>query len=258
MGCCRWPPVQPGDLQWLAALVATGIAAGYLSTLFGIGGGLIVVPLLVHVLSFDFRIAAALSLVAMTFQTPFGLWTHARRGAVDWRLGGWIAAGGLAGVGIGDWLQPQLPIASLKAIFALVMLFAAWRLWSQLVQGEPRAIPVAGLLLLGALAGVLARLLGIGGGLLAVPVLVFLGTGVHRAVASSLVPVFTNAAVSSAAILARGLDWRPAVPLAVGALVSAPLGTWTAHALPALRLRRAFALVLGLAALHMAATSGMF
>ncbi|MCA1819604.1 MAG: sulfite exporter TauE/SafE family protein [Thermoplasmatota archaeon] len=246
-------------LERLAALGGIGLAAGYLSTLFGIGGGLVVVPLLVYGLGYGFETARDLSLLAMGVQTPFGLWTHHRRGAVDWRMGGWLAAGGIAGVLVGDRLRPLVPVTSLKLLFALIMVGAAWRLWVRLVQGEPRRIDWAALLLLGLGAGVVSRLLGIGGGLVTVPVLVLMGVSIHTAVATSLLPVFTNAAVASIGILREGAtDWHPAPAIAVAALVAAPFGTLTAHAVPATPLKRAFAVVLVLAAAYVAATSGAF
>lgn len=243
----------------LAALVATGLLAGYLSTLFGIGGGLVVVPLLHYALGVPFVAATALSLVAMAIQTPFGLWSHARRGAVDWRMGLWLAVGGLGGVLVGERLQPMTPVPWLKLLFALVMLVAAWRLWVRLVQGEPRTVDWRALILLGLVAGIASRLLGIGGGLVTVPALVIMGVGIHTAVATSLLPVATNAWVASVAIVAQdAFPWQDAIPLALGALVAAPLGTWTAHSLEASRLKRVFAAALVVAAIYIAATSGAF
>ena len=251
------PPVDPASPWFWAALLGTGLLAGYASTLLGIGGGLVVVPLLHYLLGLDFAEATAVSLIAMAIQTPLGLWTHHRRGAVDWRMGGWLAAGGLGGVLLGGWLQPQMDVAALKLLFAAVLLLAAWRLWVRLREPQPHPIAWPALVLLGFAAGVLSRLLGIGGGLVTVPALVLLGAVVHTAVGTSLLPVFTNAAAASVWILAAGLvDWRLAVPVAVGALATSWLGTRTAHALQAPALRRTFAVVLAAAAAYVAATSG--
>jgi uncharacterized protein len=244
------------DLARLAAFLATGLAAGYASTLLGIGGGLVVVPVLHYVLRVGFVEATALSLLAMTAQTPFGLWSHARRGAVDWRLAAWLAAGGAAGVAAGILLQPIVPVPQLKLLFAAVMVLAAWRLWSPelpAAHGRPGPVPAVAL---GAVAGVASRLLGIGGGLVTVPALTLAGVAVHTAVATSLAPVFTNALLASVVILAQAAtDWRWAVPLALGALVTAPLGTRTAHALDARPLRRVFAGAVVVAAAYVAWTA---
>lgn len=251
--------MDPASPWFWAALLGTGLLAGYASTLLGIGGGLVVVPLLHYLLGLDFAEATAVSLVAMAIQTPVGLWTHHRRGAVDWRMGGWLAAGGLGGVLLGGWLQPQMDVAALKLLFAAVLLVAAWRLWAHLREPQTQPIAWGLLVVLGFGAGVLSRLLGIGGGLVTVPALVLLGATVHAAVGTSLLPVFTNAAVATAWILAAGLvDWRLALPVAAGALATSWLGTRTAHALQAPTLRRTFAMVLAAAAAYVAATSGAF
>ena len=247
------------SLMQAAALLGIGLCAGYLSTLLGIGGGLVVVPFVHYGLGVPFVEATAISLLAMAMQTPFGLWTHHRRKAVDWRLGGWLALGGLGGVLVGEWLQPQVPVPWLKLLFAGVMLLAAWRLWARLHEGEQEAWPWTLFVVLGFLAGVTSRLLGIGGGLVTVPMLVLLGVGIHTAVATSLFPVFTNALAASVGIVAGGqAKWWLAVPIALGALATAPLGTRTAHALDAERLRRTFAVAIALAALYVGGTSGAF
>ena len=249
--------MDAGTLQWWAALLAIGLLAGFLSTLLGIGGGLVVVPLLHYGLRFGFLEATAVSLLAMAIQTPVGLWTHHRRGAVDWRLGGLLALGGLGGVLAGHWLQPQVAVPHLKLLFAALMLVAAWRLWAGLKPGQVKPLHWVLVVVLGFLAGVASRLLGIGGGLVTVPMLVLLGTAVHTAVATSLLPVLTNALVASVGILAaRQADWRIAVPVGLGALATAWLGTRAAHALEAPQLRRVFAVALALAAVWMGATSG--
>jgi uncharacterized protein len=238
------------------ALVAIGLFAGYSSTLFGIGGGLVVVPLLVYVAGVPFVPARDLSLLAMAIQSPVGLWTHHRRGAVDWRMGGWLAASGLVGVLVGSVVRPWVPVPALKLAFAGVMVFAAWRLWVRLEEHEPRPASVPLLLAMGLAAGVASRLLGIGGGLLTVPLLVLVGVSIHRAVATSLLPVFTNALVASIGIVLEAtVDWMQAPILAAAAIVAAPFGTMTAHALQAQGLKRAFAIVLLVAAAYIAATA---
>ncbi len=241
----------------LAALLAAGLAAGFLSSLFGIGGGIILVPVLHYVLGFEWHAATALSLAVIVVQSPTGIYHHARRGAVSWPLAVPLAAGGLAGVFLGAWLEPRLGVPWLKLLFALLMALAAVRLArAPRPHAEHPRSPVV-LAALGVASGVVAKLLGIGGGLLTVPVLALLGVPVHVAVGSSLVPVFTNAAVATGINLADGLALlRLAPPLIVGGLAGVPLGARAAHALPEQGLRRVFAAGLALAAVYVGATSG--
>lgn len=245
------------DAVDLVTLLLVGAGAGFLSTLFGIGGGLVMVPLLHYGAGVPFADATALSLLAMAFQVPGGVYQHARRGAVDWRLGALLAGGGTLGVVAGIQLQPRIPVPWLKLLFALLMLLAAYRM----VQPAPRPrleghhpVLVAGL---GVVAGTASRLLGIGGGLVTVPTLALMGIPIHVAVGSSLVAVFTNAALASSVNLAAGIGWQPAVPLTVGALLLSPLGARAAHGLADSGLRKAFAVALALAALYVGTTSGV-
>jgi uncharacterized membrane protein YfcA len=226
----------------------------------GIGGGIVLVPVLHYLLGFEWVEATQLSLVAIMVQSPTGVWQHARRGAVDWKVAIPLCVAGLLGVFIGDALQPLIEVRWLKVLFALLMALAALRLALPQPPAEPgamRRLGMPGLYLLGLFAGIVAKLLGIGGGLVTVPILTITGLPVHLAVGSSLVPVFTNAAIASGQAVAQGLDWWPAVPLAIGALAGVPFGASLAHALKEQGLRRVFAVGLVLAALYIGLTSGV-
>lgn len=242
----------------MVALLATGALAGFLSALFGIGGGIVMVPVLHYVLGIPWHDATAYSLLAIAAMTPLAVLQHAQRGAVQWRLGAWMAAGGAVGVFVGQWLEPQVPIPYLKLGFAVLLLFAAWRMRSGPTQARWHTQHPAMLVATGLVCGVSAKLLGIGGGLISVPVLTMLGTPIHVAVASSLVPVFSNGAVATAGKLAEGASLWLGLVLAAGGVTGIPLGTRAAHALNATRLRRVFCVALVLAALYIGATSRAF
>lgn len=249
-------------MDWLAVLglLAVGLLAGALSALFGIGGGFVMVPMLHYVGGVEWHVATALSLAAIAVQSPSGVWQHARRGAVDWRLAVPMCVGGVVGVGCGVVLEPHIAVPWLKLLFALLMLLAAWRMavHAEAIAGASLGrLGLPSLLALGALSGTLGKLLGIGGGLLTVPVLAMAGVPVHVAVGSSLAPVFSNAAVASGEALASGLSWLPALPLALGALAGVPLGAKAAHALDERGLRRVFAVGLVVGALYVGVTSGV-
>jgi uncharacterized protein len=245
------------DPLQILGLAVVGLLAGVLSSLLGVGGGIVMVPMLHYVLGFGFREATLLSLLAIAFQSPTGVYHHARRGAVDWRIAAPLVLAGAAGVALGIGLAPRVPVPWLKLLLAGLMALAAWRMVAALppAQGTRPGLPyLAGA---GVLAGVISRLLGIGGGLTTVPLLVMGGVAVHVAVGTSLVAVFTNAAVAAAVALAQGLDWMPAVPLVLAALAGVPVGAWLAHSLDENGLRRVFAVGLVLAAVYVAWTSGV-
>ena len=246
------------DVALAALLAAIGLGAGVLSTLFGIGGGIAMVPVLHYGLGVEWPHATAISLAAIAVMSPSGVLAHARRGAVDWRLAIPLAVGGILGVLAGDWLQPRTPVPWLKLLFAGLMVLAAVRLVHPGTDARWHTRQPILLGLVGVGAGIVSKLLGVGGGILTVPVLTLTGTPIHVAVGSSLVPVFTNAAQASATHLAQGVALWWALPLAAGGLAGIPLGARIAHSLADLGLRQVFAAALVLAAVLVAATSGAF
>lgn len=249
----RRPPVHPAVAPWL--FLAVGLAAGVCSGLFGIGGGIVMTPVLHYGLGLPWSHAVALSLLAIALQSPVGVWLHARRGAVRWAMGAWLAAGGALGVALGAWLIARIGTPWLKLAFALLMAGAAARLAGRPPAPRAEVAHPAAHAGLGLGAGIVSRLLGIGGGLLTVPVLALWGTPMHQAVGTSLVAVFTSAALASGATLAAGAAGVEGLWMGLGALAGSALGVRLAHALPATGLRRAFAVVLVAAAAFVAATA---
>lgn len=243
--------------DWLI-LVLAGLAAGFVSGLIGVGGGIVITPVLHYLLGFAWVDAVALSLFAMMVYAPIGIIRHRQKGAVDLRLGGWLIVGGVGGVALGHWLLPHLAVPWLKVAFGALLGFAAYRLVARIRPLREQGVGAVALVGLGFAAGLVSRLLGVGGGILTVPVLVLLGVPVHLAVGSSLVPVFTNAVVASIVNLILGLKVLLAVPLAAGAVVGAPLGVQAAHALPDIGLRRIVAVAMAIVAVIVIATSGAF
>ncbi len=242
--------LTPALLAWLLLI---GLLAGLLLALIGIGGGLVIVPFLHLVLDLPWHTATAVSLVVIVVQAPMGIWRHARKGALDWRLGSRLAVGGALGVIVASVLEARIPVAAFKVLFALVMAFAAWRLWSQ--KPVPRReLPGIAIGTAGFLAGLLAKWLGIGGGLITTPLMVLAGITPHVAVATSLLPVWTNALLGTAwntTALEPALLLRLGGPMALAALVGAFVGVRIAHALAAATLKRVIsgAMVVGLLAM---------
>ncbi len=245
-------------LSWdLAAFALAGVAAGFVSGLMGVGGGIVMTPVLHYILKQPWHEAVALSLFAIALQSPLGLYRHHRKGAVSWRLALPLVAGGAAGVVVGVWLEPRIGVPWLKLAFAGAMVFAAVRLIQRprLGHAHLRAPVLAGI---GFGAGVISRLLGIGGGLVTVPVLALSGVAIHVAVGSSLVPVFSNAAVATLGNVGRDLPWLGGLLMAGFALAGAWMGVESAHKLPETGLRRIFAGALFALAAYVAATSGVW
>ncbi len=233
--------------ELLISMVLVGIGAGAASGLFGIGGGIITVPFVLFLTPLSFRESVAVSLLAIAATTPMGLWSHDRAGHVRWTTGAALGVGGVAGVLLGTALDPLLNELALLWLFAGLLVFASHRIAYGAEALLRKLHGTAALAATGVLAGAVAKLLGIGGGILIVPTLVFSGFTIHLAVATSLVAVFTNAAFSSIVNLVRfaQLDWiLVALPVALGSWVGVLVGSRAALKSRADVLQRAFALLL--------------
>jgi uncharacterized protein len=164
-------------LQLLTASVV-GAVAGALSGLFGVGGGIVIVPGLILLGRMPTRRAVATSLAAIVPIAAAGAIGYAIEGAVDWPAAGLLVLGAAAGTFAGTHFLRRLPERALRVIFAVFLLAAAVALPFEAVAGAGRAdITLAGgvvLVVMGLVAGVLAGLLGVGGGIVMVPGLVLL------------------------------------------------------------------------------------
>ena len=107
---------QPLTLRRILLVIATGVGAGFLSGLFGVGGGLVIVPALMAVLGMDQRRASATSLAAIIVTAAVGSGTYALHGEVSWAGGALLVVGALIGSQIGVWLLRCLPAPSLPWI----------------------------------------------------------------------------------------------------------------------------------------------
>lgn len=167
-------------------VVGVGIVAGFLSGLFGVGGGILMVPALVLLLGFTQRMAHGTSLAAVLPIALSSVTSYALEDKVDWAVGGLLAIGAVAGAVVGTHILHRLPHDLLAIAFAVLLAATAIRLLFDHSEGTGRgdltALAAVILVLVGLLTGVLAGLLGVGGGIFVVPVMV-VGFGIPAAVA---------------------------------------------------------------------------
>lgn len=158
---------------WMVLLV--GVGAGLLSGLFGVGGGILVVPALVVMLRLDQRLANGTSLGAVLPIAISGLATYWAQDNVDWSMALWLAIGALGGAVYGTKLLHVLPRRVIGYAFAAMLIVTAIRLYIPTDADGRGAITWLGaavLVMLGLITGVLAGLLGIGGGVVMVPMMI--------------------------------------------------------------------------------------
>lgn len=255
-------------------LLALGAVVGFMAGLLGIGGGMMMVPVMTLLLmqrgvepGLAVKMAIATSGASILFTSLSSLWAHHRHGAVRWPLVAAIAPGILvggivAGAGVlaslrGQWLA--LAFAGFNAVMA-------WRLWRGGSTAARRGLPGRpGLAGAGAVIGFISALVGAGGAFLSVPFMTRCSVPMREAVGTSAALGFPVALASSIGYVlggwslpaatagAFGYLYLPGIAIvAVTSMLTAPLGARAAHRMPVARLRRIFGLMLGALAAYMA------
>jgi uncharacterized membrane protein YfcA len=213
---------------------AVGALAGFLSGLFGVGGGILIVPGLVFLLGMEQRLAHGTSLAAIVPIAISGVIGYAVDDAIDWPVAAAITAGAVGGSLLGTDALRRIPQRQLRLAFIGFLLLTAARMLLTIPEavgrGELDVAMVVGLVVLGLASGTLAGLLGVGGGIVIVPVLVALFL-VPDAVAkgTSLVVIVPTAFAGTLRNLRNGnADLGLAVVVGLAGVVSAFLGAQVA------------------------------
>lgn len=227
----------PGARYW-TILAVIGIVGGALSGLFGIGGGIIMVPLLVTFAGLNQRQAAATSLAAIIPTAIIGSITYLVNGEIDVVAGAIIAVGAVSGALIGSALLRRLSLAWLRWMFiALILLVAARLLLVVPERGEALELSpgvALGYVALGLVMGIASGLFGIGGGVIAVPALVAI-FGISDLIAkgtSLLVMLPTSVVGTISHSRARAVDVRAGLVVGATATLASVPGALLALALP--------------------------
>lgn len=159
----------------IAKVALVGSLAGLLSGLLGVGGGIVLVPGLVVIAKLDQRLAHGTSLAATLPIALASFVTYLFHGNVDWGVAPWLALGAVSGAVVGTKLLSVLPRRTITIVFIVVVVATAVRLVFA-GTGDGRAdlslIGIVALVVIGFLTGVIAGLLGVGGGVVMVPAMV--------------------------------------------------------------------------------------
>ncbi len=178
-----------------AIVFLTGIAVGFISTLFGLGGGIIMVPVLSLVLPFSHLEAVATSLTTIIFVAGFNTFNFHRRAVIVWRVVPWVALPSALMAFITARISLYLPEDLLIAIFILFLIWVAIRtfLVKDTSAEEQRNISKIIPLGIGGLSGTISGFTGIGGGGLTTPLMMVTGLvrNVQAAPTSNAIMIFT-------------------------------------------------------------------
>lgn len=258
----------------LVVFLLLGAAAGVLSGLFGIGGGLIIVPILIYVFTLQgvsaevlTHLAVGTSLATIVFTSINSILAHHRMGAVHWWTVLWLTVGIVFGSVLGGYtasFMSGLLLQKTIGVFAILISIQMFFQWQPARDAEQQSTDQArtSLSFAGVFIGWASAIFGIGGGSLTVPLLSWRGMPMRQAVATSAACGLPIALSGTFAFVVFGLsaeslpDWSvgyvylPAL-LGIGAtsMVCARYGARLAHRLDPLLLKRLFSLMLFLVGL---------
>jgi uncharacterized membrane protein YfcA len=261
-------------VDWWWAYLAIGLAVGFLAGLLGIGGGMVMVPMLVFVFTAKgfpvehmMHLALATALATIAFTSLSSVRAHHRHGGVDWAVARTMAPGILAGSLAAALAAGFIPTRPLAIFFTGFMFYAAAQMFVEIKPRAGRQLPGrAGLFAAGAGIGAISSVLAAGGAFLSIPFLAWCNLPLKRAIGTAAANGFPIAVAGTVGYVLQGSrvpdlpQWSlgyvylPALLLIVAAsMPMAPLGARLAHRLPVKRLRVVFALMLFALGLRMLA-----
>ncbi len=249
--------------------LAVGALTGLLSGLLGVGGGVVIVPAFVWIfhwigvplaLSMHFAIAGSLAVMAIT--SMMSCYAHYRRGNVKFSLVKKLLPGMIFGVLVGSSLAAVTKPAILEMLFGALLLIISVRLFfarekSAEAGGQEHLPGWLILFLIMLLVGICSGLLGVGGGVLIIPLLTAFGVGMHKAAGTSASLIIPVALFGTLNFLMVGLHdqvsfvhatgylyWPAIAWTIVGGLIFAPIGTALGARFKSVALKKIYAVLL--------------
>ncbi len=259
------------SIMYIIVYVLSGLFAGFCAGILGIGGGVIVVPVLYWTFfkqnfSNPMHMAVATSVSVMIFTALSSTISHAIKKSIEWHLFALLSCGVLIGGTVGPFLGKLIPSHILKFSFGgLEIAIGAFLLiYKKSKEGSPEIknlfVKILTFSGIGIAIGTIATMLGIGGGFLLVPCLIALHYKTRRAVGTSAAFTLSGSIIGSISYFffsksssdSTGLIYLPAtISLAIGSLCGAPIGTHFCHKIKPTTLKKIFACFLFVAAITM-------
>jgi len=252
--------------------LGVGALVGVMAGLLGIGGGIVIVPLLsvsfgVLGLSSDnlHHLALGTSLATIMFTSVASFRAHHAKGGVAWPVVRRVTAGIIVGTLAGSWVAAQLSTRFLKGFFVVFLYYVAVQLFLNFKPKAHRDLPGwFGCTLMGLVIGGISSLVGIGGGTMSVPFLLWCNVDMYVAIGTSAAIGFPIALAGAVGYLLNGVGvaglppyslgfiYLPAlVGIALASSLTAPYGVRLAHRLPVGTLKKSFAVFIVLMATKM-------
>jgi len=211
-------------------LILVGIFIGTMSGFFGIGGGMILIPILL-VIGFDIKDAIGISIVQMVFSSVFGSYLNYKKGSLIIGEGIFVGFGGFVGGYIGGYVTEYISDTLLQFTFFGLLLFALFRLFfspNHEDDTQSKALSKSLLFSIGLVIGIFAITLGIGGSIILTPLLVgLLHYPIKKAVSAGLFFVAFSSVAGMISRLSSGtIDFHNGLVVAVASLIGVTLGIW--------------------------------
>ncbi len=252
-------------LSFFVLYIILGAVAGVLAGLLGIGGGIVIVPMLTFIFTAQgiphehiLHIALGTSLTSIIFTSISSVNAHNKRGAVLWSVVFSITPGILVGTFLGTWIAALLSTNFLRGFSGLFLIYVATQMLLGIKPKPTRDIPnTLGMVSMGSVIGIFSSLVGIGGGSLSVPFLLWCNTAIHKAIGTAGAIGFPIAIAGTLGYIINGLGVSnlPAhtfgfihIPslsgIVIASICTAPYGAKLAHSLPVDKLKKIFAVLL--------------
>ena len=253
------------SVEIILMYLVVGLIAGVLAGLLGVGGGVVIVPMLVFCFTKQgispelmMHLALGTSLASIIFTSISSFMSHHRRGAVDWSIVQRIVPGILVGTFGGTFIAARLSTGFLKGFFCVFLYIVATQMIFNKKPKANRNLPATtGMFGVGSVIGVVSALVGIGGGSLSVPFMLWCNVTAHRAIGTSAAIGFPIAVSGAIGFIVNNLHGTGLPPYSLGyvylpALVgivlssvfTAPLGAKLAPLLPVDKLKQIFSFFL--------------
>ncbi len=248
-----------------ATYALVGIIAGILAGLLGIGGGLVIVPMLLYCFKMQgvpyevtMHLALGTSMASIMFTAVSSFMAHHRMMAVRWDVVRRMVLGIFAGTFLGSCVAAKLSTAFLSVFFVVFLYYVALQMILDRKPNASRQLPgTAGMFGAGSVIGAVSSFVGIGGGSLSVPFMVWCNISVHHAIGTSAAIGFPIAIAGTVGYVYSGLH-APNLPdhclgyvympglagIVCASVLTAPFGVRLAHRLPVKKLKQVFACLL--------------
>lgn len=259
-------------MEILLVYLLVGAIAGMIAGLLGVGGGLIIVPVLALLFqqwgiadSVLMHLAIGTSLATIVVTAISSMYAHHKHGAVDWAVFRQLTPGIIVGALLGAVIADFMSTRALRLFFGVFEIAVAIQIGFQLMASPQRTLPgTVGMTAAGGVIGALSTVVGIGGGTLTVPFLVWCNIMLRKAVATSSATGLPIAVAGAVGFVVTGWNapqlpawssgyiyWPALTGIAAASVLFAPVGARLAHTLPVHVLRRFFAIFLAVLGVRM-------